>query len=209
MLSITLSRGQAPCHTLLHHARSRSGAADLLAGGGGGGGGGGARAPGSAARCGAGCLPLEAVEALDAAACVALDDGGGDALGPVGRDSAAPKAAGSLTKKAPAEDWSRCLGPSLGLDPWLLGPDGANIELPGPLARGFDDVDADALGNWLRDAGDVAGAKQEASAAHSAAAAPVGQARRAAAVAALPRLRPPECATAKAASRRLGRDASP
>ena len=43
-----------------------------------------ARASGSAARGDAGGLPLEAVEALEAAACVAHDDGGGDVLGLVG-----------------------------------------------------------------------------------------------------------------------------
>ena len=74
MLAIALSCGQAP----------RTCAADLLAGGGGGGGG-GARAPGSAARGGAGGLPLETVEALEGVSRVACDDGGGDALGTVGR----------------------------------------------------------------------------------------------------------------------------
>ena len=46
-------------------------AVDLLAAGGGGG---GARAPGFTSRGGAGGLSLEAVEALEATACVARDD---------------------------------------------------------------------------------------------------------------------------------------
>ena len=82
------------------------------------------------------------------------------------------------TMHASAPEWSRCIGEF----PSLVGPDGEPLSLPESLAKGFNDSDADTLGNWLRDSG----AKQEATAAEAAAAAPAGQARRAAAVAALP-----------------------
>jgi hypothetical protein len=75
-------------------------------------------------------------------------------------------------------EWSRCIGEN----PSLRGVDGQLIAFPEPLSRGFNDADADTLGNWLSDAG----AKAEATAAHAAAAAPGAEARRAAAVAALP-----------------------
>ena len=79
---------------------------------------------------------------------------------------------------ASGPDWSRAIG----RNPAILGHDDAIVVLPGQLAHGFDDEDADALGLWLRDAA----AKQEASAAAAAAAAPEGAARREAAIAALP-----------------------
>ena len=75
-------------------------------------------------------------------------------------------------------EWSRCIG----TNPHIAGPDGATIALEGQLAHGFDDADADALANWLRDPN----ARQEATEAAAAAAAPAGQERRHAAIAALP-----------------------
>ena len=76
----SLLRFSPSCSPSRSFAAKRRGLTPLLAGsvaGGGGGGRGRARASGSASRGGAGGLPLEAVEALEAAACVARDDGGG------------------------------------------------------------------------------------------------------------------------------------
>ena len=70
-------------------------------------------------------------------------------------------------------EWAR----TLGTNPAARCPD-----LPASLARGFDGEDCDALGHWLRDAG----AKAEASAAEAARDAVPADARRAAAIAALP-----------------------
>jgi hypothetical protein len=75
-------------------------------------------------------------------------------------------------------EWSRCIGYA----PSIPDGEGGTVVLPGQLALGFTEDDADTLGLWMRDAG----AKNEASAAEVAAAAPAGQARREAAIASLP-----------------------
>ena len=68
-------------------------------------------------------------------------------------------------------------GAAVGENPMLEG-----VTLAPELALGFSDADIDALGNWLRNAA----ARNEASAAEAARAAPAEQARRAAAIATLP-----------------------
>ena len=73
-------------------------------------------------------------------------------------------------------------GSIVGVAPCLVDDDESPIVLPPELATGFDDGDIDTLGNWLRNAA----ARSEATAADAARAVPADQARRAAAVAALP-----------------------
>ena len=75
-------------------------------------------------------------------------------------------------------EWATAVGDA----PCLSDADGAAIELPPELALGFSEPDVDVLGNWLRNPS----AKQEATDAEAARLAPPEQARRAAAVNALP-----------------------
>jgi hypothetical protein len=70
----------------------------------------------------------------------------------------------------------------IGHDPVIDDGEGGRVVLPGALAAGFIEEDADTLGNWQRDVN----ARNESSAALAAAQAPEAQARRAAALASLP-----------------------